>query len=142
VKISDAGIAHLKKFEGCRYETYLDIGGVPTIGFGHTGPDVQMGMCINEEEAERLLRLDLASAEKCVTDLVEVWVSQCQFDALVSFAYNIGCGALKHSTLLKKLNGGDHEGAALEFPRWNKVRGRVVNGLTRRREAERDLFLS
>jgi lysozyme len=142
MKISDEGIEHLKQFEGCRYETYLDTGGVPTIGFGHTGSDVQMGMKIDEAEAERLLRKDLETAEKCVNNCVRVALTQHQFDALVSFAYNVGCGSLGRSTLLQYLNDGQDDLAAKEFLRWNKVRGQVVAGLTRRREAERDLFLS
>ena len=142
MKISDAGIAHLKKFEGCRYETYLDIGGVPTIGYGSTGSHVQMGMQIDEAEAERLLRKDLETAEKCVNNCVKVSLTQSQFDALVSFVYNVGCGSLGRSTLLQYLNDGQDDLAAKEFLRWNKVRGVVVAGLTRRRESERDLFLS
>jgi lysozyme len=142
VKISDEGIAHLKRFEGCRFDAYLDTGGVVTVGFGHTGPEVQMGMVIDEAEAERLLRKDLETAEKCVNNCVKGNITQGQFDALVSFTYNVGCGSLGRSTLLQYLNEGNDEAAAKEFARWNKVRGNVVAGLTRRREAERDLFMS
>jgi lysozyme len=142
MNISDEGIALIKRFEGCRYETYLDMGGVPTIGYGSTGPDVQMGMQIDEAEAERLLRKDLETAEKCVNNCVRVPITQPQFDSLVSFTFNVGCGALGKSTLLKHLNDGQDDLAAREFVRWNKVRGKIIAGLTKRREAERDLFLS
>lgn len=142
MKISDEGIAFIKKHEGCRYQAYLDSGGIPTIGVGHTGPEVHIGMEINDEEVDRLLRKDIETAEKCVNNCVRVAITQSQFDALCSFTFNVGCGALGKSTLLKHLNDGQDDLAAREFTRWCKVRGKIVAGLTRRREAERDLFLS
>lgn len=142
MKISDEGLAFIKKHEGCRYEAYLDSGGIPTVGVGHTGPEVHMGMTIDEEEAIRLLRGDVETAEKCVNNCVAVSLTQSQFDALVSFTFNVGCGALRRSTLLQYLNDGQDDLAAREFVRWNRVRSRVVAGLTKRRESERDLFLS
>ena len=142
MKISDAGIALIKSFEGLRLEAYPDpaTGGDPwTIGYGHTG-EVRPGMVITEAEAEQLLRQDIVQFEMCVNRLLQVTVTQGQFDALVSFAFNLGCANLRKSTLMRKLNAGDAEGAAAEFLVWNRAAGRVMAGLTRRREAERDLF--
>jgi GH24 family phage-related lysozyme (muramidase) len=106
------------------------------------GKPIRAGMTIKEETAERLLRTGLVSYESDVSKLVKVKLTQGQFDALVSFAYNLGPLPLSTSTLLKKLNTGDYACAADEFPRWNKAGGKVLPGLTRRREAERALFLS
>jgi GH24 family phage-related lysozyme (muramidase) len=98
-------------------------------------------MTIKQETAERLLKTGLVSYESDVSRLVKVGLTQGQFDALVSFTYNLGARSLSTSTL-RKLNAGDYAGAADEFLRWNKAGGKVLNGLTRRREAERALFLS
>lgn len=141
---SQTGIDLIKQFEGCELTAYPDpgTGGDPwTIGYGHTGPDVVPGLTITEEEAERLLKADLKKFEKGVSDLLKVKVGQGQFDALVSFAYNCGLNNLKTSTLLKFCNAGDHRGAANQFPRWNKAAGKVMPGLTKRREAEKKLYL-
>lgn len=99
-------------------------------------------MTIKQETAERLLKTGLVSYESDVSRTVKVGLTQGQFDATVSFTYNLGAGSLSTSTLLRKLNAGDYAGAADEFLRWNKAGGKVLNGLTRRREAERALFLS
>lgn len=131
----------IKTAEGLRLTAYLDGGGVWTIGYGHTGADVRGGLTIPLSEAERLLTRDLRVAEGHVNDAVKVKLTQNQFDALVSFVYNVGGGAFRSSTLLKLLNAGDYEGAASQLPRWNKDNGKVVNGLTNRRHEERDLFL-
>lgn len=143
MKTSQAGVDLIKQFEGLELTAYPDpgTGGEPwTIGYGHTG-GVKPGDTVTEAEAEEILRQDLARFEDCVNAYVSVPITQSEFDALVSFAFNVGCGALKSSTLLRLLNGGDHEAAAQQFPRWNKAAGRVMAGLTRRREAERDLFV-
>ncbi|MET5577935.1 lysozyme [Klebsiella aerogenes] len=149
MQTSDEGIALIKDFEGCRLTAYPDpgTGGAPwTIGYGWTlpvdGKPVRPGMTIDQAIADRLLKAGLVSYENDVLKIVKVKLTQGQFDALVSFAYNIGSRALSTSTLLKKLNSGDIKGAADEFLRWNKAGGKVLNGLTRRREAERALFLS
>ncbi len=143
MKISQEGINVIKNFEGCRLKTYADSGGVATIGYGHTGSDVHSGQCISEQEAENLLRKDVERFEKAVNTEVKVPLSQNQFDALVSFAFNVGQGNLHNSTLLKKLNHKDYQGAAQEFPRWCKdSRGHEVPGLKTRREAEKKLFLN
>ncbi len=146
MQTSDKGIALIKEFEGCKLTAYQDSVGVWTIGYGWTQPvdgkPIRAGMTINQETAERLLKTGLVSYESDVSRLVKVGLSQGQFDALVSFTYNIGARSLSTSTLLRKLNAGDYAGAADEFLRWNKAGGKVLNGLTRRREAERALFLS
>jgi len=128
--------------ETLRLEAYLCPAKVWTIGYGHTGPDVHPGLTITEAQADALFQADLGTFEACVEDLIAVPISGNQFSALVSFAYNVGGQALRDSTLLIKLNNGDYDGAAAEFKRWNRSRGRVLGGLTVRREAERDLFLT
>lgn len=146
MQTSDKGIALIKQFEGCKLTAYQDSVGVWTIGYGWTQPvdgkPIRAGMTINQETAERLLKTGLVSYESDVSRLVKVGMTQGQFDALVSFTYNLGARSLSTSTLLRKLNAGDYAGAADEFLRWNKAGGKVLNGLTRRREAERALFLS
>ena len=146
MRISDKGISLIKQFEGLRLTAYQDSVGVWTIGYGWTQPVdgklIRAGMTIKEETAERLLRTGLVGYESDVSKLVKVKLTQGQFDALVSFAYNLGARALSTSTLLQKLNAGDNASAADEFPRWNKAGGKALPGLTRRREAERALFLS
>ena len=146
MQTSDKGIALIKQFEGCKLTAYQDSVGVWSIGYGWTQPvdgkPIRAGMTIKQETAERLLKTGLVSYESDVSRLVKVGVTQGQFDALVSFTYNLGARSLSTSTLLRKLNAGDYAGAADEFLRWNKAGGKVLNGLTRRREAERALFLS
>ena len=142
MRINEEGLKLLKKFEGCKLKTYRCVAGVLTIGYGHTGKDVTEGMTITKKEAEDLLVKDLERFEAGVKDLVKVSISENQFSALVSFAYNIGLNALSGSTLMKKLNAGDVMGAADQFERWNKAGGKEVQGLTNRRLAERDLFLT
>ncbi len=145
MKISENGVALIKRFEGLELQSYQDIAGVWTIGYGHTetaGPDQK----ISEREAEELLRRDLEPRERAVNQLVKVPLNQNEFDALVSFVYNVGIGGFKGSTALKRLNRGDRLGAADALTWWNKatVNGvlREVLGLTRRRAAERSLFLT
>lgn len=146
MQTSDKGIALIKQFEGCKLTAYQDSVGVWTIGYGWTQPvdgkPIRAGMTIKQETAERLLKTGLVSYESDVSRLVKVGLTQWQFDALVSFTYNLGARSLSTSTLLRKLNAGDYAGAADEFLCWNKAGGKVLNGLTRRREAERALFLS
>ncbi|HDV8211905.1 TPA: lysozyme [Enterobacter hormaechei] len=146
MQTSEKGIALIKELEGCKLTAYRDSVGVWTIGYGWTQPvdgkPIRSGMTIKQETAERLLKTGLVSYESDVSRLVKVGLTQGQFDALVSFTYNLGARSLSTSTLLRKLNAGDYAGAADEFLRWNKAGGKVLNGLTRRREAERALFLS
>lgn len=131
----------IKDHEGLRLTAYKDGGGVWTIGYGHTGADVREGLTIPLSEAERLLTRDLKTAEGHVNGAVQVKLTQNQFDALVSFVYNVGGEAFRTSTMLRLLNAGDYVGAANQFPRWNKDNGKVVQGLINRRAKERDLFL-
>ena len=146
MQTSDKGISLIKQFEGCKLTAYQDSVGVWTIGYGWTQPvdgkPIRAGMTIKQETAERLLKTGLVSYESDVSRLVKVGLTQGQFDAMVSFTYNLGARSLSTSTLLRKLNAGDYAGAADEFLRWNKAGGKVLNGLSRRREAERALFLS
>lgn len=142
MKTSQRGIDLIKSFEGLRLTAYPDpgTGGDPwTIGYGHT-KGVKPGMKITENRAEELLRDDLAEFEAALNGLVKVRLCQHQFDALVSLVFNIGPGAFSDSTLLRLLNAGLYDDAALQFVRWNKGGGKVLSGLTRRRMAERKLF--
>jgi lysozyme len=135
----------IKEHEGLRLKAYKDSVGVWTIGYGDTGPDVVEGLIITKEEVEERLRKRLREFEGYVLKYVRVGMTQNQFDALVSLVYNIGPTNFKDSTLLKKLNAGDYQGAADQFLVWNKGRvdGKlvVINGLTNRRKSERELFL-
>ena len=130
----------IKHFEGLRLEAYKCPADVWTIGYGHANK-VKPGDVITTGEADILLALDVQEAERAVNAYVDVVINQNQFDALVSFVYNLGAGNFKSSTLLKKLNQGDYLGAANEFHRWNKAGGKVLRGLVRRREAEANLFI-
>lgn len=136
---SPRALGLIKQFEGLKLSAYLCPAGVPTIGYGTT-KGVQMGQTITAAEAERLLAEDVTVFAKGVSEAVKVPLEQHEFDALVSFAYNVGLGAFRTSTLLRLLNAGDKAGAARQFDRWNKAGGKPLAGLTRRREAERKLF--
>src|SRR5690554_4403486 len=143
-RTSPTGEALLHHFEGFRSEAYLDPVNIWTIGYGNTryedGTPVRKGDHVTRERGAELFRNILRGFERAVLDAVKVPLTQGQFDALVSLAYNIGSGAFRSSTLLRVLNAGDYEGAADQFLRWNRGGGRVLPGLTRRREAERKLF--
>jgi lysozyme len=143
VKTSQAGVDLIKLFEGVSFNAYVCPAGVLTIGYGHTGPDVKPGQHIEGQKAEILLRKDLQRFEDAVSKYVKVPLNQHQFDALVSFAFNVGEGALADSTLLKRLNAKEDPNtvAKEELIRWNKGDGgKVLEGLTRRRAAEIELF--
>jgi len=142
MRINEKGLKLLKQFEGCKLKTYKCVAGILTIGYGHTGKDVREGQTITQEEADKLLEGDLKRFEEGVADLVKVPVNSNQFSALVVFAYNIGLNALSGSTLLKRLNAGDIRGASEQFIRWNRAGGKEIQGLTNRRLAEKDLFLT
>ena len=142
--INDAGVRLVQEFEGCKLEAYPDpgTGGEPwTIGWGSTGPDIGPGTVWTQEEADARFLDDLTKFGDGVDRLVRVPLTDNQFAALVSFAYNVGLGALRDSTLLRKLNAGDYLGAADQLPRWARAGGRIMPGLSRRRLAERALFL-
>lgn len=144
-QITRAGEQLIQEFEGCELEAYLDIAGVRTIGWGHTGSEVRLGQRITQAEANRLFDLDTDRFEAAVERLAPI-ATDPQFDALVSFAYNLGEGALGASTLLVHHRAGNYAAAALQFARWNKasVNGKLVavKGLTRRRAAEAKLYRS
>lgn len=146
MQISPNGIALIKQFEGCKLDAYQDSVGIWTIGYGWTQPvdgrKVGTGMKIDQATADRLLKCGVVQFEQGVSQSVKVPINQNQFDALVSFAYNLGLRSLTTSTLLKKLNAGDKQGAADEFPKWVNAGGVRLNGLVTRRAAERSLFLS
>lgn len=141
MNISDEGLGLIKKFEGLRLDVYDDVAGKPTIGYGHLIKPGETFDRITEDEADSLLLSDVQNTVKCVTNLVRTAVSQNEFDALVCFAYNLGCRALQNSTLLRLINVGDMEGAAEQFLRWDIAGGKEVQGLTNRRIAERAVFL-
>lgn len=148
--ISQKGLNLIKHFEGFRSEAYLDPADIPTIGYGTTrypsGKPVRTGDHVSREQAEEFLKHECDGIAPVLEKLVQVHVNQNQVDALFSFCYNLGTGALAESTLLKLLNGGDPQAAAGQFERWvNAVVHGVktpLEGLVRRREAERSLFLS
>lgn len=141
--ISRNGIELIKRFEGCKLTAYRCPAGKLTIGYGHTGDDVTEGLTISQEDANDLLFDDVLCFENGVNNLVKgLDLSQGMFDALVCFAYNVGLDNLKKSTLLKLLKGGKVLEASEEFVKWNKSNGKVLDGLTKRRAAEADLFLS
>jgi len=132
----------IKESEGLRLKAYLPTpNDVYTIGYGHT-KTAEKGMVITLAGAEALLLHDLAWVETAIDTYVQVPLNQNQYDALASFIYNIGGTAFRKSTLLKKLNQKDYNGAANELLRWDKQKGKVLRGLTKRRQLEKDLFLS
>ncbi len=139
LKASKNAINLIKQFEGCALTAYKCPAGIWTIGYGHTD-GVKKGQKTTKKQAEIFLREDIKKFENGVNKYVSVPLTQNQFDALVSFTYNIGLGAFQTSTIRKKLNEKDYTGAAREFPRWNKSSGQVLNGLIRRRNAEKRLF--
>lgn len=145
MKINDAGLKLLKSFEGCKLSAYPDpgTGGDPwTIGYGATGPDVEEGILWTQAQADRRLAQDLIKFESGVSSLLKVVITRNEFSALVCFAYNVGLGNLKSSTLLAKINEGSISEAANQFLRWDASGGHHLPGLMRRRQAERTLFLS
>ena len=137
--LSDRGADLIKAAEGLRLTAYRCPAGVWTIGFGHTANVKEFDTC-TIEQADALLFEDCFEAEEAVKQLVKVPINQNQFDALVSFTFNLGVTRLEKSTLLRKLNTGDYIGCALEFPRWNKAGGKILPGLVKRRLEEQTLF--
>ena len=148
---SDACASLIKQFEGCAkkqadgtFTAYPDpgTGGDPwTIGWGSTGPDIGKGLIWSQQQCDDRFTEHLDSFAQGVSKLLgDTPTSQSQFDAMVSFAYNVGLGNLAASTLLKLHKAGDFAGAAREFARWNKAAGKVLAGLTRRRDAESALY--
>lgn len=146
-KINSAGLNLIKEYEGLRLQSYMCPSNYPTIGYGSCyypdGRKVKLGETITKQQAEDLLKVTVEEFEQGVSRLVKVPINSNQFSSLVSFTFNIGLGAFQSSTLLEKLNKKDYNGAANEFLKWNKGRGgKVLAGLSRRRAAEKKLFLS
>jgi lysozyme len=133
-------LAFVAGMEGMRYVGYLDPVGIPTVCAGHTGPEVRAGMRVSPAECVALLNKDMQTAGRDVARCVRVPVTREQFDALTSFTFNVGGGAMCRSTLVRKLNAGDCTGAAAEFSRWTRAGGKELPGLVRRRAAERAMF--
>ena len=147
MKTGAVGVEIIKKFEGFFSRPYLCPANVTTIGFGSTrwfdGDRIVMdSRTINEEDATRLLQMELHHIEAAIPRLIKVPLTQNQFDALASFTFNLGSGRLQSSTLRSKINRLNYQGAADEFPKWRKAGGRVLRGLVIRRERERRLFLT
>lgn len=148
IKASQKGLDLIKRFEGLELKPYKCPAGIHTIGYGNTyypsGFKVKLtDPAITKEKAEELLKFLLGSYEKAVDSFCRDDINQNQFDALVSFAYNCGVNNLKSSTLLKKVNANPNDPTIkAEFLKWNKASGRVLAGLTKRRQAEADLYFS
>lgn len=140
--LSSAGEELIKSFEQLRLTAYQDQRGVWTCGWGHTGPDVVEGTICTEAQAEEWFLRDTNWAVNAVDASLTTNVNQNQFDALVSFTFNDGANAERHSTLVKLINERDFSGAAAEFPKWDHIDGVVSAGLQRRRLAEQALFLA
>lgn len=144
MKISERGINFIKSEEGERLTAYQDIVGIWTIGVGHTGyvdnKPVSKGMKISQDKSRELLLKDLRRFEKTINDSVKVPLKQNQYDALVSLAFNIGEGAFARSTLVRKLNALDYQGASVQFLVWKNAGGRVSKGLLNRRKREKGMF--
>ncbi len=142
MKTNAAGLDLITRNEGCVLHAYQDSVGVWTIGYGHTGADVQPGLVINQAGAEQLLRRDLDKFERGVEgELDGAACTDNQFAAMVSLAYNVGLGNFAKSSVLRLHRAGDYNGAAAAFSMWNKAGGRVLAGLTRRRAEEARLYL-
>lgn len=142
ITMSQEGLKVLKHFEGLRLKAYRDPVGVLTIGYGHTGPDVYEGLVWSQAQADKALRQRLEREfVPGVLAVVKRSMRQHELDAMVDLAYNIGVGAFQGSTLVRKFNAGDTQGAADEFLRWTRAGGKVLLGLKRRRAADRALFL-
>lgn len=137
---SKSGLTLTERFEACRLTAYQDIRGIWTIGWGHTGPEVVEGLVWTQEQADNQAMLDTLRSANTVNRFVTYPINQSEFDGLVDFAYNVGCGALESSTLLRDLNAGDVAGAAQQFEVWDHAAGQVVAGLLRRRLAEEAEF--
>jgi lysozyme len=144
MKTSEAGLKLIRQFEGLRLRAYRCPAGIWTIGYGHTTaagpPEVREGMRISREEAEAILKRDLAQFENVVSSMVKVPLTENQFDTLVSFAFNCGVTALRRSTLLKRVNSGTFEAVPAELMKWTKADGKELPGLVRRRRAEAALW--
>lgn len=139
-RISAEGLAHVKRWEGLRLDSYRDVAGVWTVGYGHTGSPAAPGVSITEQEAEVLLRADLNTAETAVSQMVKVPLTDEQHASLVSFVFNVGVTAFAKSTLLKELNAGNYDEVPAQLQRWVFAGGKRTPGLVNRRAAEAGLW--
>lgn len=135
------GLSLIKEHEGLRTSAYLDPVGIPTICYGHTGPEVRLGLKYTAAQCETILLQDIAKHRKGLDRCVKTELNPNQWDALTSFAFNVGVSRACNSTMVRKINAGDLDGAAAEFPKWKYAGGRVLPGLVKRREHERLLFV-
>lgn len=142
MNISEKGLNLIKNFEGCHLKAYKCPAGVLTIGYGHTGSDVKEYTIISQQQAEHYLKNDIIIHSNNVSRLVKRPLTQNQFDALVSFEYNVGYGNFASSTMLKLLNKGNYKAASEQFDRWVFANKKKLQGLVKRRKAEKELFLS
>lgn len=146
MKMTVEGLALIKRFEGLRLDAYRDAVGVWTIGYGHTSmagaPEVREGLRISEADAHEILARDVDAFARGVRNLVKVELSDPQFSALVSFAYNVGLGGFKRSSVLTAVNASDFDAVPRRLNLWAKAGGRVLPGLVRRRAAEGALFMA
>jgi GH24 family phage-related lysozyme (muramidase) len=143
MQLSDAGLNLIKRFEGFRAQTYFDLAGLATIGYGHKlMPGESFPQGVGEPQAAELLANDVRNAELAVQRLVNVLLSQPQFDALVDFVFNLGAGRLQNSTLLRMLNAGDYASASEQLLLWDHAAGEEIPGLKARRESELALWSS
>ncbi|KXV50764.1 hypothetical protein AD945_01290 [Gluconobacter albidus] len=151
MEISEKGLSIIQHYEGLRLTAYKDTTGIPTIGYGHTGPDVHMGMAITNSQATALLKNDLAVFSQMLNSKLAKPIEQWQFDALMSFLYNVGPGSSKKDGLFVLRNGKAStlwscvqtdrmSAAATQFGLWNKAGGVVLSGLSHRRHTEAWLF--
>jgi lysozyme len=138
--LSESGLNRIKSFEDCSLTAYQDSGGVWTIGWGYTGPGISEGVCWTQSLADAMLIQDVSGAVAEVNRCVTVPLSQGEFDALVSFVYNVGDGQFESSSMLRLLNAGEYALAADQFDRWDHVHGFAMAGLLRRRMAEEQEF--
>lgn len=141
MNISENGLTLIKNFEGCRLKAYKCPAGVWTIGYGHTGKDVKEYTIITQEQAEHYLHNDVIIHSANVSRLVKRPLTQNQFDALVSFEYNVGYGNFASSTMLKLINQNKFPEASQQFDRWVFANKKKLEGLVKRRQAEKELFL-
>ena len=142
MKASEYAIKLIEKYEGCRLTAYKCPAGVWTIGYGHTGQDVKAGQVITQAEAERLLVSDVESVERQLALVGDLPLTQCQYDAVVSFCFNVGVGAFRKSTMCRLIKARAHEmDIAKEFLKWVNAGGKKLEGLVKRRNEEALVFL-
>lgn len=142
VVMGAVGVSSLKEHEGKRNKAYLDPVGIPTICYGHTGPDVRMGMSLSDKQCEELLIKDLWVHDRAMHRCVKIEMTRGQHDAVLDTFFNVGPGKMCKSTLVRKLNAGDFSGAYREFPKWKYAAGKALPGLVRRRKDAQEMFLS